>query len=75
MPRRLRWSKEPPTMPGWYWWKEGRNEESMIVHVFIVAHISGEKFLCAQFAGEGDIVHRIDKIDGEWAGPISEPEE
>lgn len=72
-PRRLRWSKEPPKEPGYYWHEE--DHEKQPVHVFHGATQEGEISLYAQFFNEGYEVHKIESMSGKWAGPIPEPEE
>ena len=73
MQRPLRWTNEPPKEPGWYWHEE--DHEKQPVYVFRAATPEGETALYAQFFGEGDVVHKIERMSGEWAGPIPEPEE
>jgi hypothetical protein len=72
-PRRLRWTKEPPKEPGYYWHEE--DHEKQPVHVFHGATQEGEISLYAQFFNEGYEVHKIERMSGKWAGPIPEPEE
>ena len=61
LPRRLRWTKEKPTEKGWYWLKEeGR-------HAVV-------KMTAGGMISEPYVRH-VNDVDGEWAGPIPEPEE
>lgn len=71
MQRPLRWTNEPPKEPGWYWHEE--DHEKQPVYVFRAATPEGETALYAQFFGEGDVVHKIERMSGKWAGPIPEP--
>ena len=71
MPRPLRWTKEPPTKPGYYWHE--KDHEKQPVYVFRAATPEGEKALYTHFFGEGDVVHKIERMSGKWAGPIPEP--
>ena len=56
----MKWSKQPPTEPGWYWikWKNGGR------HVIRVFH--------GRFAGSGTKELRMIE---KFAGPIPEPTE
>lgn len=80
IPRRLRWTKETPTKPGWYWF---RNTNQRDVHVVCIAYEWDEHMvdleLVAWFALEPPYnwhsPHIVARMDGEWAGPIPEPEE
>ena len=75
LPRRLRWTKEPPKDPGWYWHQEDRGGKHP-AHVFRVVTSGGETGVYVRFFGQpADVVHKIDHISGKWAGPIPEPEE
>ena len=71
LPRALRLTKKRPQKPGFYWYEE--DHEKQPVHVFKGATLQGEEILCARFFGEGDIVHRVNKMTGKWAGPMREP--
>ena len=67
LPRRLRFSKEKPTEPGWYW--HGKYKPSI---VRVVTPSSGRMFYCISgYPDQYDVLND----DGEWAGPIQEPEE
>ena len=65
IPRPLRWTKEPPTEPGFYWY---RNEEVEGV-IQICKSVKGLYIMCHGFSEEYDIPV------GEWAGAIQEPAE
>lgn len=75
LPRRLRWTKEPPKEMGWYWHEENHGSKHP-AHVFRVVTSGGETGVYVRFFGQpADVVHKIDHISGKWAGPIPEPEE
>lgn len=60
LPRRLKWTREKPTQEGWYWLKEeGR-------HAVV-------KMTAGGMISEPYVRH-VNEVDGEWAGPIPEPE-
>lgn len=67
LPRRLRWTKEKPTEPDFYWNRDGR-----LLRVGEILEISGA--LWCHFAGESE-PQLLELVGGEWAGPIQEPEE
>ena len=69
LPRRLRWTKEKPTTCDFYWYRsEGGSIEIGIVYADVIGN------LCIHFAGEEE-PHLLELVDGEWAGPLLEPEE
>ena len=65
LPRALRWTKEPPTEPGYYW--------------FINEEVEGIIQICNSVKGLYVMYHGNDEEwdlpEGEWAGPIQEPVE
>lgn len=80
LPRRLRWTTEPPQEPGWYWY---RNTNKLDVHIVCISYEWDEHMvdfeLAARFVLETPYnwhnPHPVVLMDGEWAGPIPEPEE
>lgn len=62
----MKWTKEKPTQPGWYWWRDKYSSD--IVHV---TEDSGMLVVKLGF----DIEDFIIDLSGEWAGPICPPEE
>lgn len=60
LPRRLRWAKERPTEPGWYWVKNKGCRLARIVHIH-----EADLYDVARFYTEIAVI----------AGPIPEPEE
>ena len=65
LPRRLRWAKEPPKEPGWYWWRWCRGAELVPLYV--------RDGLIVEYPHQSLV--RVVDLGGEWAGPIPEPEE
>ena len=63
----LHWTKEKPTVPGWYWRRYNSSGVLIIEIVKIVS--SGSKLVVRDFGGV------IDFLLGEWAGPLVPPEE
>jgi hypothetical protein len=53
----LKWSDEPPTEPGWYWYK---------------SEWDNHPFKVIRFYGKDDMEEAIKNSD-RWAGPIPEP--
>ena len=58
----MEWSKEGPTVPGWYWY---RNKH--VTWIVEVKFEDGE--LCMDW---GQPVHQV---YGDWSGPIEAPNE
>ena len=72
----LHWTTQPPTEPGYYWWRaeqiDPRWPEIVEINRFVDIH--GTPFLGGYVAGSARRRH-INEMTGEWAGPIPEPEE
>lgn len=72
----LIWDIEPPTEPGWYWFKEAYDDPlPRIIRAFIRP---GHKYLCVWaehmtlYRNDGYLsVQKMSKAN--WAGPIQEP--
>ena len=63
----MKWTSEPPTAPGWYWWRKRAGKVPSVVEIE-----ESEAF-------PGKLVRR-DRDEflpsyGKWAGPLQEPEE
>ena len=67
LPRRLRFSKEKPITPDFYW-----NRDGGLLRIGEILEISGALF--CHFAGEHE-PQLLELVGGEWAGPIPEPED
>ena len=61
----LIWTKQPPTVPGWYWWRAYG-----AIAVMEVCEQDGE--MIAQNDG---CWFKARFADGEWAGPLTLPKE
>lgn len=68
LPRRQRWTKEPPTEPGEYWNRSKKYKTKSVVQVF-------EQFGKLYMFFPGSEVEEELSPDDEWAGPIQEPVE
>lgn len=64
LPRRLKWTKEKPTQDGAYWYRRSAGEK-------LLAHIDDEMVMLLDMPGQ----EHVSFFDGEWAGPIPEPQE
>lgn len=76
LPRRLKWTKEKPTEPGWYWW---RFEKNIVPHMVYVVHestmrpVQTDRMLILYPNSKKEL--DVETRGGEWAGPIPEPED
>ena len=59
------WTREKPTMPGWYWYRE--DKYAWITYVY--ESNSGLR-VSEMFEGKP-----VNAYAGKWAGPIEEPKE
>lgn len=67
----LRWSSEPPTIPGWYWYKDHHNVER-IGQVFAhPTHLDTMSMPESTFMGWRYI--SVKNMGRLWAGPLSPP--
>lgn len=66
LPRPLRWTKEPPTEPGLYWYREDENSRGRIASVY---NIGGQW----DFDYLGDDYYYDFPTGGQWAGPLETP--
>jgi hypothetical protein len=57
-----RWTKQAPTEPGWYWWREHVSMSGLVVRV--------TDSLQVRYGGFGD---PLCLWTGEWYGPLVEP--
>ena len=73
LPRSMHWTKEPPTEPGWYFFRgniPGYHENNPPVYV----DVHQNKVVLVRRAS-WVLSNLIIKYDIEWAGPIQEPVE
>ena len=76
---KLFWSKEKPTVTGWYWYRGDYDAASVAVQP-VVTYISMEGSLSGYSSREPyawqpfmDYDGNVDDFTGEWAGPIEPP--
>jgi len=61
----MKWTKERPTQSGYYWYRSKR-----VFPQLVEVHGDGYQRWCS---GTGR--SRMDRLTGQWAGPIAPPEE
>lgn len=72
----LAWKSQSPKIPGWYWYRPlDAEREKLTVRKAEICEVSQIKhddktFLRAEFQRE---IRSVDKLFGEWAGPIPSP--
>jgi hypothetical protein len=66
----LKYSKEKPTEPGWYWYRRDEQDTPAVVHIYSSFGEPPDM----TFTGN-DRVWPLSRIFGEWAGPILPPTE
>ncbi len=67
LPRRLKWTKEKPTEPGWYWNRRNYPDKKY-VSFFKIWKIDDDRIYADSPQYDCD-------AENEWAGPIPEPME
>jgi len=76
LPRKLKWTKNKPTVSGWYWW---RFEENIVPHmVYVVLEsvlrpVEKDRWLILYPNSTEEF--EVETRGGEWSGPIPEPED
>lgn len=68
----LVWTKEPPTVPGWYWYTQSDFSRPRIVQI-MYRGLDTDR-LVVSFAGNEEN-EWVEDMVGWWAGPIPMPEE
>lgn len=66
----LVWTKEPPTVPGWYWYQRYFSRPRIVQIMY--RGLDTDR-LTASFAGNEED-EWVEDMVGRWAGPISMPE-
>jgi hypothetical protein len=66
----LTWTREKPTVPGWYWWRGNKQDFAQTTYVQFSEAGNG----CVSFT-EGQRYKPLREVCGEWAGPLAEPKE
>lgn len=66
----MKWTKEKPTKPGFYWHKSSPDFELNIAHVRPHHYFDELEFILTGWDG-GCLVNP--NLGDEWAGPIEEP--
>lgn len=74
----MKWTREKPTVPGWYWYREprrvGTDEDPQWLDPECVRVRINPGGAFAGFQGS-DSEDFVADCHGEWAGPLSPPEE
>lgn len=66
------WTTEKPTKPGWYWWR--CRGVQCVVEIGTPQHVIQLSSGLSVWFTSGS-VRKLQDVDGEWAGPLEEPEE
>lgn len=61
----LEWTTEPPTVPGWYWWRWHKGAEAIPLEV--------REGLIVEYPRR--TLRAVADIGGQWAGPIPMPKD
>jgi hypothetical protein len=64
---------EPPTRPGWYWFRGNINGSPLLSKRIV--EIQQNKHYGLAVVSASPWPQELDRYRGEWAGPIPEPEE
>ena len=71
--QRAGWTREKPTVPGWYWNRNTDNPTHAMVYVRnsldIVEHL--EVLVAGRYSFLERTCYTIEQISGEWRGPIT----
>lgn len=70
----MRWTKEVPTRDGWYWFRDAQWRKAPDLRGALIVRVVINERLGALFC-DGRLPRSVDSWPGEWAGPITIPEE
>lgn len=65
----LTWTKEKPTVAGWYWWRFDKTSQKAIMQIGICNDGS-----LMEFGDNGPMLAAVN-FNGQWSGPIPLPKE
>lgn len=65
----MKWTSDPPTIPGWYWSKTSNDRTMSFVTIFLVYDLENGQEL---MAGHEEL-KPVSQIGGFWAGPLEPP--
>ena len=67
--KRPRWTDTPPTVPGWYWWRDKyRSVQTML-------RVETDSYGTLIAAPPNCSWEPVGTIIGQWSGPIPQPED
>lgn len=76
----MRWTKELPKTPGWYWYRESGNEQGCMPWIDrmsgpVVVEVESQDGSLSVWVTHMDFTDPLntDNFPGEWAGPIPPP--
>ena len=64
----MNWTTSKPTVPGWYWYRKGEEQNPVLVQVQGL----GELMTALRPDGRWDAIFSMSLL-GEWSGPIEAP--
>ena len=64
----MTWTTVKPTQPGWYWYRRGKAQNEVLMHVQGV----GEQMTALWPDGRWDAVFSV-SLSGEWSGRLERP--
>ena len=74
----MTWSKDKPTVPGWYWYRGdyagiSAGVQPVVVYVAYGLHWGETSKSLAVQQPFMDFADSLEQLPGEWAGPIAPP--
>jgi hypothetical protein len=67
----MKWTTNPPTVPGWYWFRENDAQRALVLDVQPLSN--GKLAIMRELNRLGGEYMFVEELNGEWAGPLSEP--
>jgi hypothetical protein len=67
----MKWTKNTPTVPGWYWFREKSAERALVLDVQPLS--TGKLAIMAELNRLGADYILVEELNGEWAGPLIPP--
>ena len=67
----MQWTKEPPTVAGWYWWRQDKDSDA--IPAAVVPSYAQPPTIWVKLFGASQ-TRKVGAIGGEWQGPIAPQE-
>ena len=71
----MTWSSDKPVKPGWYWYRRSPEDEDWCVPDEVVELVLEKDTLAYALRSDRISFEPIDRLHGQWAGPLPIPKD